>query len=202
MLYKRVMDLCTAGLALVLVSPLLLIAAVLVRLTSPGPAIYRQARIGKHGRVFQCYKFRSLYLGADQDVTREKRMAEFIAGRQLSSNTKIVNEKFITPVGRILRKFSIDEFPQLWNVILGDMSIVGPRPLLPYEYAEYKPWHHERNAVLPGCTGLWQACGRSRTTFDDMVAMDIRYVRHASLRLDLWIVLKTIPVLLLGRGGG
>jgi len=200
------MDLGIAIVAIIVLSPLFVICAFLVKLTSPGPVFYRHARIGRDGRAFQCYKFRSLRLGADKDEARKKTMVEFISGQPAKENgdasTKIVNKAFITPVGGVLRKFSIDEFPQLWNVIKGDMSIVGPRPLLPYEYASYKPWHHERNTVTPGCTGLWQVTGRSKSNFDDMVKMDIYYVKHRSMWLDVQIVLKTIPVLLFARGGG
>jgi lipopolysaccharide/colanic/teichoic acid biosynthesis glycosyltransferase len=166
---------------------------------------YRQVRIGKNGREFKLYKFRSMTVGSDNDMNREKQVAAFITSKEKSpitegTSTKIVNEAHVTRVGKWLRRFSLDEFPQLINVLRGEMSIVGPRPCLPYEYAHYKEWHKRRMSVLPGLTGMWQVAGRSMVSFEDMVILDLHYIQNASIILDLRVMLKTIPVILFGTG--
>jgi lipopolysaccharide/colanic/teichoic acid biosynthesis glycosyltransferase len=203
--YKRAFDTLVAALTLVLLAPLFALIAILVKLDSRGPVFYRQVRIGKNGREFRLYKFRSMTVGSDDDADREKLVAEFITSKEKQrhvevASTKIVNEAHVTNVGKWLRRFSLDEFPQLINVLRGEMSIVGPRPCLPYEYAHYEEWHKRRMSVLPGLTGMWQVAGRSIVSFEDMVILDLHYIQNASIILDLRVMLKTIPVILFGTG--
>jgi lipopolysaccharide/colanic/teichoic acid biosynthesis glycosyltransferase len=178
------------------------IIGIIIKLTSKGPIFYSHTRIGKDGKPFNFYKFRSMKVGSDQDKDRINSVTQFIKGNPQNGNgnTKIVNEKMITPIGRFLRKTSLDELPQLFNVLIGDMSLVGPRPCLPYEYAAYDEWHKRRLSVLPGCTGLWQVSGRSETDFDEMVVLDLYYIGNISPILDIQLILKTIPVMVFGRG--
>lgn len=201
---KRAMDIVGALIALVLLSPLMLGTAIAVALTSPGPIIFRQVRLGKGGVPFMFYKFRSMRADADDRIHREY-VANLIEGNLEEINQgdgerplyKMTADPRITPVGRIIRKTSLDELPQLFNVLKGDMSLVGPRPPLPYEAEKYQSWHLRRVLeVRPGITGLWQVEGRSTTSFDDMVRLDLRYIRQRSLWLDLKILLKTIKVVL------
>lgn len=201
---KRVVDIVGALTALVLFSPFMLGTAIAVALTSPGPIIFRQIRLGKGGAPFVFYKFRSMRVNADDRIHREY-VANLIEGKLEQINQgdgerplyKMKADPRITPVGRIIRKTSLDELPQLFNVLKGDMSLVGPRPPLPYEAEKYQSWHLRRVLeVRPGITGLWQVEGRSTTSFDDMVRLDLRYIRQRSLWLDLKILLKTIKVVL------
>lgn len=205
LIQKRIFDLMFSFVALIFLAPLFAFIAILIKLTSKGPVFYRQERIGKGGKKFKMYKFRTMYVGSDQDPNRIKLMKEFIEKgvhpEEGAKSKKIVARDKITPIGRILRKFSIDELPQLINVLKGEMSLVGPRPVLPYEYEMFKPWHHERDKVLPGCTGFWQVYGRSKTNFDEMVLMDIYYIQNMSPWLDFWLILKTIPVMIFTKGG-
>jgi lipopolysaccharide/colanic/teichoic acid biosynthesis glycosyltransferase len=202
-LLKRILDPMGAFLLLALLSPLLLIVALAVKLDSRGPLVFRQTRLGKNGRPFTFYKFRSMVVGSDNDERRKGELQGFIQGTkaQGSGSTKIVDETRITRVGRFIRKTSIDELPQLFNVIKGDMSLVGPRPCLPYEWEKYEVWHKRRLSVMPGCTGVWQVLGRSEVGFRDMVILDLFYAYNVSLHLDIWVMLKTIPVMLFGTGG-
>ena len=144
-----------------------------------------------------------MYIGSDQDEGRIQKAQDFIKKGRASGNhsTKVVNEEMITPIGRFLRKTSIDELPQFLNVLKGEMSLVGPRPCLPYEYDAYDEWHKRRLSILPGCTGLWQVSSRSEVGFDDMVLLDLYDIDNYSPWLDLQLILKTIPVMLSGRGG-
>lgn len=205
---KRLVDVIGALAALMLASPVMVATAIAVRLSSPGPVIFRQQRIGKGGVPFTFYKFRSMRAGADDRLHRE------YVGKLIDGNVQAVNQgdterphfkikadPRVTVVGRFIRRTSIDELPQLYNVLKGDMSLVGPRPPLPYETERYKPWHLRRVLeVRPGITGLWQVEGRNKTSFDDMVRLDLRYVRDWSPTLDIRILLKTIFVVLHGRG--
>ncbi|WP_234697249.1 sugar transferase [Candidatus Chrysopegis kryptomonas] len=206
LIQKRIVDFAISLIALIFLSPFFLLIAVLIKMTSRGPVFYVHERVGKDGKRFKMYKFRTMYLDADKDKTRVEWMKKFIENGEHpdgeTSSKKVVDKRKITPIGRILRKFSIDELPQLINVLKGEMSLVGPRPVLPYEYEMFKPWYYERNKVLPGCTGFWQVYGRAKTNFDDMVLMDIYYIQNMSPWLDLQIILKTIPVMLFGKGGG
>jgi exopolysaccharide biosynthesis polyprenyl glycosylphosphotransferase len=192
---KRLLDIIIAAAVLLLGSPLWLALTVIIRLDSPGPAIFRQLRIGQLGRPFISYKFRSMIVGAD--TRRPDLAAENLGGRGLF---KLKRDPRCTRVGRWLRRLSLDEIPQLWNVLRGEMSLVGPRPPLPDEVASYEEWEKRRLDVPPGLTGLWQVRGRSDISFDEMVLMDLYYAENWSLRLDAEILLKTIPVVIFRRG--
>jgi lipopolysaccharide/colanic/teichoic acid biosynthesis glycosyltransferase len=205
-LAKRALDLLISGTVLLCVAPLLLLIALAVKLTSPGPVLFRQVRIGKMGKPFEMLKFRSMYVGCAQTAHQDF-VTRFIKESRLTNPDgenrifKLTNDSRITPVGRILRKTSLDELPQVWNVLVGQMSLVGPRPPLPYEVAEYAPWHRRRILeAKPGITGLWQVSGRSRTTFDEMVRLDLRYARTRSLWTDLVILLRTPAAVVGGKG--
>jgi lipopolysaccharide/colanic/teichoic acid biosynthesis glycosyltransferase len=201
---KRILDLLGALLLIALLSPLLATIAALIRLTSSGPAILTQERVGKGGRVFPFYKFRSMYNDTDRSAdihfAREYINGNHSAAAASGGVFKPANDRRITPVGRFIRKASIDELPQLFNVLKGEMSLVGPRPSMPYEVDVYKPWHFRRLEVLPGMTGLAQVRGRSSLTFREIVSFDIDYIDRRSLLLDLWILLKTPTVVFSGRG--
>jgi lipopolysaccharide/colanic/teichoic acid biosynthesis glycosyltransferase len=201
---KRCMDICGSLLAIVVFLPAFAVIAILVKLTSRGPVLFCQKRLGEYGREFCFYKFRTMYVNNDSRIHREY-VAKLIAGGgnagQGKGVYKLVNDPRITPVGRFLRKTSLDELPQFVNVLMNDMSLVGPRPPLPYEYERYQTWHKRRVLELkPGLTGLWQIEGRSRTTFDEMVRMDLRYAETRSLWVDLKILAQTPAVMLSGRG--
>jgi len=192
--FKRLVDVSVSLLLLVLTSPILAVAALLIRLDSPGP-VFRQTRVGRSGRPFTLYKFRTMYVGAEAAV------ADLAARNEASGPLfKIRDDPRCTRVGKWLRRMSIDELPQFWNVIKGDMSLVGPRPPLPKEVEQYQPWHRRRLEAAPGITGLWQVNGRSELSFDDMVLLDLYYIENWSPYLDLKIMFKTIPTILLGRG--
>ncbi len=192
---KRVADVLLASLAIILGAPLWLALAAAIRLDSPGPVLFRQERAGRYGKPFQVYKFRSMYQDAEAQL--EKLRAQNEAAGPLF---KIRDDPRRTRVGRFIRKFSLDEVPQLINVLRGEMSWVGPRPGLLSEVAQYQDWHHKRLEVLPGLTGLWQVSGRSDLTFDEMVMLDIYYAENWSLGLDLRIMLRTVPQVLFGDG--
>jgi exopolysaccharide biosynthesis polyprenyl glycosylphosphotransferase len=202
---KRLLDLVVAALLLLVLAPLLLCCALAVRLDSPGPILFRQQRVGERGKVFTMLKFRSMTANVDPTPHREY-VTAFIQGKATPQETeraklfKLGNDRRITRVGRILRRTSLDELPQLWNVLRGEMSLVGPRPPILYELEHYQPAHLQRLAVKPGMTGLWQVSGRSQTTFEEMVALDLDYIRRRSLGLDLQILLRTIPVVLSRQG--
>ncbi len=199
LIVKRTMDILGSALMLVLLAPLLLAIAALVKATSKGPVLFRQHRVGQYGRRFTFLKFRSMRVGNDPSVHREY-VTKLIAGEaeriQASTNGtgvyKLANDNRITGIGMFLRKTSLDELPQFFNVLKGDMSLVGPRPPIPYELAAYQTWHRRRVLeVKPGITGLWQVTGRSRVKFDDMVRLDLRYATSWSPWLDLKILLRT-----------
>ncbi|HEX8494151.1 MAG TPA: sugar transferase [Pyrinomonadaceae bacterium] len=201
---KRASDIIVTAIAFLLLSPLWLIIALLVKLDSRGPVFYKQERVGMDGRIFLFYKFRTMHTGAD-DATHREFQQKYIAGSpdtNLGDNQrpayKLLTDKRITRVGRILRRLSLDELPQLLNVLIGDMSIVGPRPPIPYEVEAYELWHRKRLDMKPGLTGLWQVSGRNRLTFDEMVRLDLFYIENWSLLLDLKIILRTLPVMLRG----
>ena len=203
---KRGLDVIGSLTLLLMLSPLLLLIVVLLKLTSRGPVIFRQVRIGQMMKPFTMLKFRTMYSGTDHGVHHEF-VSRFIkASGQVHEPGKnrffkLTNDPRVTPVGRVLRKTSLDELPQLWNVLRGDMSLVGPRPPLPYELEQYKPWHRRRVLeAKPGITGLWQVAGRSRTTFDEMVRLDLRYARTRSLWNDLKILLATPAAVISGKG--
>ncbi|MBX7043077.1 MAG: sugar transferase [Ignavibacteria bacterium] len=200
--YKRTFDYVASAVGLLILSPVFLVISILVKLSSPGEIFFRQTRIGKDGKPFTFYKFRSMYRNAENIQSREAFMKEFIRNQEKFTETsnKVVDEKLITPVGKFLRKTSLDELPQLYNVLKGDMSLVGPRPCLPYEYESYDEWHKRRHVVMPGCTGVWQVSGRSSVSFKDSVVLDIYYINNMTPWLDLQLILKTFPVMMFGRG--
>jgi len=196
---KRILDYVGASAGILLLSPFFFIAAIIIKFTSKGPVIHKQVRIGKDGKPFDFYKFRSMYVIDGEDISRVDEMLDFMKNK--SSAEKIVNQTRITPIGKFLRKFSLDETPQLFNVIKGDMSLVGPRPCLPYEYENYDEWQKRRLSVIPGCTGLWQVTGRSQVNFNDSIIMDLYYINNLSPWLDLQLIIKTLPVMIFARGG-
>lgn len=201
---KRVFDLLAGSTALLLVSPVMLAAAILVKLTTPGPVLFRQRRLGLGQRPFVLCKFRTMYTGCSDDAHRayvRKLLTEDEppagGGRGLY---KLQDDPRITPAGRLLRRLSIDELPQLINVIRGDMSLVGPRPALPWEAELFGPAYSSRFLVPPGLTGLWQVSGRNGLTMREGLEIDLEYVRRQRLSLDILILLKTVPVVLTGNG--
>ena len=203
---KRGLDVVGSLTLLMMLSPLLLLIAALVKLSSHGPVIFRQVRIGQMMKPFTMLKFRTMYSDADHRPHHEFVSSFIKASGQVhepgrNGFFKLTNDPRVTPVGRILRKTSLDELPQLWNVLRGDMSLVGPRPPLPYELEQYRPWHRRRVLeAKPGITGLWQVAGRSRTTFDEMVRLDLRYARTRSLWTDIKILLATPVAVISGKG--
>ena len=192
---KRSLDLVVTVLALVPGSILMLAVALLVRLDSPGPVIYRQTRVGKHGRQFTIYKFRSMRVGAERELPDLLSLNE-----QDGPIFKKRDDPRMTRAGRLIRRASIDELPQLLNVLRGEMSLVGPRPPLPSEVERYEEWQLKRLQVAPGLTGLWQVSGRSSLNFEEMVMFDLAYIQNWSLSLDLSILLRTVPAVLAGGG--
>jgi lipopolysaccharide/colanic/teichoic acid biosynthesis glycosyltransferase len=201
---KRIIDIGGSFFLLCLLGPLFLLIAAAIRLDSKGPIIYRQARVGQHGETFSFLKFRSMYVDSDAAIHREY-VTTFISRGDPTIKAdeifKITNDPRVTTVGGLLRKASLDELPQLWNVLCGDMSLVGPRPPIPYECDCYAPWHRRRiMEVKPGITGLWQVMGRSRLSFNDMVRLDLKYARQWSIWLDIKILLRTPKAVLTGEG--
>jgi lipopolysaccharide/colanic/teichoic acid biosynthesis glycosyltransferase len=205
---KRMMDVMGSLLALIVLSPILAAIAAAVKLTSKGPVFFRQQRVGQYGQNFTFLKFRSMYVNNDASVHKEyvKQLISSDAQRQPANSDgvgiyKLTNDRRITPLGKFLRRTSLDELPQFINVLRGEMSLVGPRPAIPYELAVYKTWHRRRVLeVKPGITGLWQVTGRSRVKFDDMVRLDLRYARECSPLLDLKILLQTPKAVIGGDG--
>ncbi|MCC7184944.1 MAG: sugar transferase [Acidobacteria bacterium] len=192
---KRAIDVTLAAVALVMLSPLLLGVAAGIKLTSRGPVFFHQLRVGLRGRYFQMIKFRSMVVDA------EARMAALLAqNEQTGPVFKMARDPRITTIGRVIRKYSIDELPQLFNILRGDMSIVGPRPPVPSEVAHYLPWQRRRLSVRPGLTCHWQVQGRNQIGFDEWMYLDMQYVDHSSLRTDLRLVAQTIPVVVTGQG--
>ncbi len=194
LLAKRLTDIAVAVAGLVVLSPIMLLVSVLIRITSPGPAIFRQVRCGLNGRRFVFYKFRSMCQNAEE----MKASLEHLSTRETAF--KIPHDPRLTPLGRYLRKFSIDEWPQLWNVVRGDMSLVGPRPAVPGEVDRYKLWQRRRLRMRPGLTCLWAISGRDSVDFETWMKMDMQYIDNWSLALDWKILLRTIPRVLIGHG--
>ncbi|HXS44763.1 MAG TPA: sugar transferase, partial [Solirubrobacteraceae bacterium] len=192
---KRSFDLVGGFLLLFVLSPLMATIALAVRLTSRGAVVYRSVRPGIGGQPFECMKFRTMYRDADQ------RQADLEQRNEATGALfKIRDDPRMTPVGRLLRRFSLDELPQLFNVLRGEMSLVGPRPLPQRDYDRLEPWHKKRYLVMPGITGLWQVSGRSDLDFDDLVRLDFLYLERWSVFLDLSILLKTVPAVITRRG--
>jgi lipopolysaccharide/colanic/teichoic acid biosynthesis glycosyltransferase len=205
-LLKRTLDIIGAIAGLLLLSPVMLMTAIAIVMTTPGPIIFRQVRVGKWGRPFFFYKFRSMYANADDRIHREfvtklirGHLEEVNQGDNDNPHYKLKSDPRVTPIGKFIRDTCIDEIPQLFNVLKGDMSLVGPRPPLPYEVENYKSWHLRRVLeAKPGVTGLWQVNGHSSTTFDDMVRFDLQYANNCSPMLDLKILLSTVGKMLKG----
>ena len=193
---KRVFDMLGSAAGLLALSPLFLAVAAAVKLSSPGPAIFRQTRVGRYGRHFTFYKFRTMRLGAEAQKGPLEPLNESADGVIF----KMRNDPRITRVGRFLRRTSLDELPQLWNVFVGDMSLVGPRPPLPDEVAKYTLEDRKRLDVIPGITGIWQISGRSEIPFKEQVRLDNEYILASGLRQDLAILLRTIPAIIGGKG--
>ena len=195
---RRLIDGVAAGLMILVLFPLLLVLGVLVKLSSRGPVLHRARVVGQDGRPFTWYKFRTMRVAGEDEQRRRDRFAEFVGGG--GAPAKIVDESRVTAIGHILRRHSLDELPQLLSVLRGDMTLVGPRPCLEYEYELLKPWHRHRFAVRPGLTGLWQVRGRGRVLADDMAFMDICYALGRTWRSDVRVIAATVGVVLSGRG--
>ena len=188
---KRLFDIVAAACGIVILSPLMIIIAVLIKGEDHGPIFYKQVRVGKNGHQFRMYKFRSMIVNADQLLEKLKNQNE-VTGAMF----KMKHDPRITKIGQFIRKHSLDELPQLVNVLKGDMSLVGPRPPLPSEVNHYTDYDKQRLYVTPGCTGLWQATERNNVGFDEMVKLDLKYIQRASLYYDLWIIWKTITIII------
>ncbi len=199
-LAKRAIDIVGSTLLLTLLSPALVAIAIAIKLTSEGPVFYKSYVVGKRGELFKWYKFRTMFVNRDENVHREH-LKKII--KENASTLKIQNDPRVTSIGRFLRRYSVDELPQLINVLRGEMSLIGPRPCLKYEYEQFDEWHKQRFRVTPGMTGLWQVIGRNKNdvTFNDSIILDLYYIHNFSLWLDFKIILKTIPIVLFGRGG-
>ena len=193
---KRMMDVLLSAIGLLLLAPFFVLLAVVIRVDSRGPVLFRQPRVGKDGEHFACWKFRSMVVDADQ------RKSELLAENEMDGGTtfKMKRDPRITRVGQFIRKASIDELPQLWNVLVGDMSLVGPRPPVPSEVAQYSDFERGRLAVKPGITCIWQVSGRSDIPFAQQVLLDLEYIRTRDLWLDVVLLFKTLPAVLFARG--
>lgn len=192
---KRALDLGVATAGLLLLLPLLPLLAALIRLDSRGPIFFVQKRVGRGGRLFSCFKFRSMVNNAEGMKTALADLNE-----ATGPAFKIRDDPRITEIGAFLRRSSLDEMPQLFNVLLGQMSVVGPRPQIPAEVELYEPWHRQRLAVKPGITCLWQISGRSHIGFDEWMRLDVEYIRRRSMKLDLWILFQTLPAVMARKG--
>ncbi|GAB5458896.1 MAG: hypothetical protein Hens3KO_19260 [Henriciella sp.] len=197
--FKRAFDICFSLLALIFVAPLILVVAMIVRLHDGGPAFYSQKRVGKDGRTFNFYKLRSMVV--DSQAQLEALMArDPEARREYTETHKLRNDPRITPIGKFIRKSSIDELPQLWNILIGDMSVVGPRPVEEFETYRYGDDYKHYCSGAPGLTGLWQISGRNDISFQQRVDLDVHYVKNQSLSGDIFIILKTVPAVLKSSG--
>ena len=196
---KRALDIIISGAALVLVLPLIVAVALIIRMQDGGRAIYSQKRYGRNGRTFKCYKLRSMVLDADARL-REILATDPDARAEWDATQKLTHDPRITPLGHFIRKTSIDELPQLINILRGEMSIVGPRPIVENEIAKYGEYYRDYCAVRPGLTGLWQVEGRSNTTYEERVLLDARYAQTRSFSGDMMIMLRTVPAVLFSRG--
>lgn len=193
---KRIFDVSVVLMALLLVSPILMVVALLIRLDSKGPIFFSQVRVGKNGQRFKMYKFRSMYIDAEQ------RKLELMTHNEMQGGVlfKMKGDPRVTRVGRFIRKYSIDELPQLWNVVIGDMSLVGPRPPLLMEVEQYTPYQRRRLSVTPGLTCIWQVSGRSEIPFVKQVELDLEYIATQSFWNDMRLLLRTVPAVLKARG--
>jgi len=197
---KRTFDLVASTVALVLLAPVMLVITILIKITSPGSILFKQTRVGRYGKTFQFYKFRSMTVLNGEDEDRKKLMLDFMNNENGDADTKVINNSRVTWIGKLIRKSSLDELPQLFNVLQGEMSLVGPRPCLPYEYENYDEWQKRRVSVIPGCTGVWQVWGRSSVSFKESVVLDLYYINNMSPWFDLQLIYQTIPALFTARG--
>jgi lipopolysaccharide/colanic/teichoic acid biosynthesis glycosyltransferase len=201
----RTLDVLGAAVILIVLTPLFLVIAAAIRLDSPGHVVFRQRRVGARRRPFTVNKFRTMRVDAEHEIHRTFVLRLINADGEVERSAerpffKLSEDGRVTRVGRFLRRSSLDELPQLWNVLRGDMSLVGPRPAIPYEVEHYPPHWFARFAVKPGMTGLWQVSGRSELALEEMIRLDVEYIRRRSLRLNLWILLRTVPAVLFARG--
>lgn len=203
-IWKRTFDFTAALIGCIALSPILIGTTIAIKLTSPGPVFYTRERIGRGGKTFPFFKFRSMAVGADQDQSRNEQIKDFIQNQQEGKMlSKVVNNAYVTPVGRFIRKWAIDELPQLFNVLKGDMSLVGPRPVPPSEYEHEDEWHRRRFDIAPGCTGLWKLYAtKTGVTFNDTVLYDIYYARNMNPTMDITVILGTIWLILKGKADG
>ena len=192
---KRLFDIVAATCGIVILSPLMIIIAVLIKAEDHGPVFYKQVRVGKNGKTFKMYKFRSMFVNADKMLDKLKEQND-VDGPMF----KMKDDPRVTKIGHFIRKHSLDELPQFLNVLKGDMSLVGPRPPLPSEVAEYSEYDKQRLFVTPGCTGLWQVTERNEVGFNEMVQLDIQYIKRASFIFDLWIIWKTVEIVIKPNG--
>jgi len=195
---RRLIDIFGAIIVLIILMPFLVIIAFAIKLNSPGPIIYKQKRCSKDGAAFTLYKFRSMYNREHVDGEREIEYKNYIERK--THKGKVINDAEITPVGRVLRKTSLDELPQFINVLKGEMSLIGPRPPIPYEVKHYKKWHRDRLLVKPGLSGLWQIYGRGNMPCDSSIFLDLMYIINRSLTMDIKLILQTLPAVILGKG--
>jgi lipopolysaccharide/colanic/teichoic acid biosynthesis glycosyltransferase len=195
----RTLDLVATVVLVLVLAPLLLLIALIIKLDSPGPVLFRQQRVGRARRNFLVAKFRTMQHGADHDVHRDYMLALIESG---TPAPKLAGDARVTRFGAFLRRTSLDELPQLWNVLRGEMSLVGPRPPIPYEVDHYPPHWFERFLVKPGVTGLWQVSGRSEVSLEEMIELDVDYARRRSVLLNVWILLRTLPAVLSMKGAG
>ena len=195
----RALDLLATTVLVLLLAPFILLIALVIKLDSPGPVFFRQQRVGRDRTSFLVAKFRTMQHGADHDVHRDYMLALIESG---TPAPKLAGDARVTRFGGFLRRTSLDELPQLWNVLRGDMSLVGPRPPIPYEVEHYPSHWFERFVVKPGVTGLWQVSGRSEVSLEEMIQLDVEYVRRRSVLLNVWILLRTAPAVLTMRGAG
>ncbi|MDH3216971.1 MAG: exopolysaccharide biosynthesis polyprenyl glycosylphosphotransferase [Candidatus Krumholzibacteria bacterium] len=192
---KRLFDLTVGCVVMVLLLPIIPLIAIMIKLDSPGPVFFEQNRVGRYGRIFRFYKFRSMY----REAERQKQEFESL-NEQEGPVFKIRSDPRVTSVGGFLRRSSLDEIPQILNVLKGDMSLVGPRPHMPSEVAQYEPWHRQRLEIKPGITCLWQISGRSHVNFEEWMRLDIEYLRSRSFMTDLSIIVKTLPAVIQRKG--
>ncbi|MCF7818258.1 MAG: sugar transferase [Kiritimatiellales bacterium] len=202
--WKRIFDFTASFLGIVVLSPILIGTAIAIKKTSPGPVFYTRDRIGRNGRPFPFYKFRSMAVGADQDQTRNDAIKSFIQDQKEGETLcKVVNTAYVTPVGKFIRKWAIDELPQLFNVLKGDMALVGPRPVPQSEYEHEDEWHRRRFHISPGCTGLWKIYAtKAGVTFNDTVLYDIFYARNMNPALDFMVIFGTVLIIFTGKADG
>jgi len=197
---KRFSDIVISIFAIILFAPVIFIITILIKVSSSGPVLFKQSRVGQYGKAFPIYKFRSMTFIESEDEDRKKLMLDFMNNDNVDADTKVIDNSRVTWIGKLIRKSSLDELPQLFNVLRGEMSIVGPRPCLPYEYENYDEWQKRRVNVVPGLTGVWQVWGRSSVSFKESIVLDLYYVNNMSPWFDLQIMFQTVPAILTARG--